>query len=76
MSADNHRFKIGQFSCIVVNDGYYSYPHPAQLFFANAAPETLEPVLRKHNLDPAKRRGRHMLVRILVCSSRLGSNAC
>jgi glyoxylase-like metal-dependent hydrolase (beta-lactamase superfamily II) len=54
MSADNHRFKIGQFSCIVVNDGYYSYPHPAQLFFANAAPETLEPVLRKHNLDPAK----------------------
>ncbi len=54
MSADNYSFKIGEFSCMVVNDGHYSYPHPAQLFFANASQETLESVLRTHNLDPAK----------------------
>jgi glyoxylase-like metal-dependent hydrolase (beta-lactamase superfamily II) len=36
---------------MVVNDGTFAYPHPAQIFFANAPKERLEQVLREHNLD-------------------------
>lgn len=36
---------------MVVNDGTFAYPHPAEIFFANAPKERLEQVLREHNLD-------------------------
>jgi len=51
MSDRSHRFKLGRFECMVVNDGTFAYPHPAQIFFANAPKERLEQVLREHNLD-------------------------
>jgi glyoxylase-like metal-dependent hydrolase (beta-lactamase superfamily II) len=52
MSDESYRFKLGTFECIVVNDGTFTYPHPAQILFANAPKERLEQVLREHNLDP------------------------
>jgi glyoxylase-like metal-dependent hydrolase (beta-lactamase superfamily II) len=48
----SYRFKVGTFECIVVSDGTFAYPHPAQIFFANAPKERLEQVLREHGLDP------------------------
>lgn len=52
LSNENYRFKLGTFECIVVSDGTFAYPHPAQFFFANAPKDRLEQVLREHNLDP------------------------
>ncbi len=52
MTAENYRFKIGTFECIVVSDGTFAYPHPAQMFFANAPKERLAQHLRSHGLDP------------------------
>ncbi len=54
MSDNSYRFKLGAFECIVVSDGSFAYPHPAQLFFANAQKEELEQVLREHNCDPTQ----------------------
>ena len=51
MSAESfYRFKLGAFECIVVSDGFFTYPHPAQIFFVNAPQEDLARVLREHNL--------------------------
>jgi len=52
MSNERFPFQVGTFKCVVVNDGTFAYPHPAQIFFLNAPKERLEQVLRKHNLDP------------------------
>ncbi len=52
MTTERYRFKVGAFECIVVSDGTYAYPHPAQVFFANAPQERLAQVLREHDLDP------------------------
>jgi glyoxylase-like metal-dependent hydrolase (beta-lactamase superfamily II) len=52
MNNKSYRFKVGTFECIVVSDGTFAYPHPAQIFFANAPQERLEQVLREHSLDP------------------------
>ncbi len=52
MSNEGFPFKVGTFECIVVNDGTFAYPQPAQIFFVNAPKERLEQVLRKHNIDP------------------------
>jgi len=52
MNNKSYRFKVGVFECIVVSDGTFAYPHPAQIFFANAPQERLEQVLREHSLDP------------------------
>ncbi len=52
MSNEGFPFKVGTFECIVVSDGTFAYPHPAQIFFANAPKERLEQVLREHNIDP------------------------
>jgi len=54
MGNESFPFKIGAFECIVVNDGTFAYPHPAQIFFFNAHRELLERVLRKHNIDPER----------------------
>jgi glyoxylase-like metal-dependent hydrolase (beta-lactamase superfamily II) len=52
MNTENHRFKLGTFDCTIVSDGYFAYPHPAQVFFANAPEEALAGVLRGYGLDP------------------------
>jgi glyoxylase-like metal-dependent hydrolase (beta-lactamase superfamily II) len=54
MSNSSYRFKLGAFECIVVSDGNFAYPHPAQLFFSNAQKEELEQVLSEHNCDPTQ----------------------
>ncbi|MGD2124674.1 MAG: MBL fold metallo-hydrolase [Desulfobacteraceae bacterium] len=54
MRGESYRFKLGTFECIVVNDGTFAYPHPAQIFFANAAKERLEEVLSDHDLNLAQ----------------------
>lgn len=53
MSSDksrNYHFMLGSFECIVVDDGSFAYPHPAQLFFANAPEDRLSLVLQEHDL--------------------------
>jgi len=52
MNNEVYRFKVGNFECIVVNDGTFAYPQPAQIFFANAPQDRLEQVLGEHSLDP------------------------
>ena len=52
MSTQSYHFKLGSFECIVVSDGFFTYPHPAQIFFVNASQEDLARVLREHGLDP------------------------
>jgi len=51
MSNECYRFKLGVFECNVVSDGTFTYPHPAQIFFANAPKERLEQVLNEHDLN-------------------------
>jgi glyoxylase-like metal-dependent hydrolase (beta-lactamase superfamily II) len=51
MNTENYHFKVGDFECIVVNDGTFAYPHPAAIFFANAPQAQLGPMLQKYNLD-------------------------
>jgi glyoxylase-like metal-dependent hydrolase (beta-lactamase superfamily II) len=48
-----HRFRLGAFNCIIVSDGSFAYPHPAQTFFADAPRERLEQALHAHGIDPA-----------------------
>jgi len=47
-----YQFKVGAFDCIAVNDGTFTYHHPAQTFFTNAPESDLEQVLAKHNIQP------------------------
>lgn len=47
-----HRFTIGTFDCLVVQDGAFAYPHPARTFFANALADDREQALRDHDIDP------------------------
>lgn len=58
MSTESYRFKVGSFECIVVSDGTFAYPRPAQNvfinFFVDAPKERLGRALRKHNLDPER----------------------
>ncbi len=52
MNNESFPFQIGSFECIVVSDGTFVYPHPAQLFFTNAPKERLEKVLIEQNIVP------------------------
>lgn len=47
-----HRFTVGTFDCLVVQDGTFAYPHPAQTFFANAPEADRAQALRDHDIDP------------------------
>ena len=55
MSAQRFRFRLGDFDCLVISDGTFAYPSPAQNvfinFFVNAPSARLTQVLRRHNLD-------------------------
>jgi glyoxylase-like metal-dependent hydrolase (beta-lactamase superfamily II) len=52
MNNESFPFQVGSFECIVVSDGTFAYPHPAQLFFTNAPKERLEQALKERNLVP------------------------
>lgn len=57
MKNDSFPFKIGDFDCIAVSDGTYTYappifPPPATLLFANAPKERCDQALREYNLQP------------------------
>jgi glyoxylase-like metal-dependent hydrolase (beta-lactamase superfamily II) len=54
MGSESFRFEVGTFQCILIKDGVYAYPQPAQMFFANAPKEFLEQVLREHSIDPQR----------------------
>ncbi len=59
MNSQTHRFKVGNFQCIAVSDGAYTYapptfPPPAVFLFTNASREPLEQMLRQHNLQPGQ----------------------
>ncbi|WP_380675714.1 MBL fold metallo-hydrolase [Salinigranum sp. GCM10025319] len=47
-----HSFTVGSFDCLVVQDGTFAYPHPAQMFFANAPETDRAQALRDHDIDP------------------------
>ena len=47
-----HRFTVGTFDCSIVQDGTFAYPHPAQMFFANAPESDRAQALRDHDIDP------------------------
>lgn len=51
MTANIHRFEVGSFSCAVVNDGTFAYPHPAQILFDNVPDDHLAPALQMHEID-------------------------
>ncbi|MEM2127908.1 MAG: hypothetical protein QXH67_06790 [Candidatus Bathyarchaeia archaeon] len=55
MSGEKYFFKVGNFECIVIEDGEHAYPYPAKNvfinFFINASKEGLEQTLREHGLD-------------------------
>ena len=51
MENENYRFRLGTFDCIVICDGTFAYPHPAQIFFTNAPKKSLEHVLREHDIN-------------------------
>ena len=48
-SNESFKFKIGNFDCIVLSDGTFSYPDHS--FFVNAPEESLEQVFREHNIQ-------------------------
>jgi glyoxylase-like metal-dependent hydrolase (beta-lactamase superfamily II) len=56
MNTESYRFKVGNFECIAVSDGTYTYappifPPPGTLLFSNASAESLEQILREHELQ-------------------------
>jgi len=57
MSTESYRLKVGNFECMAVSDGTFTYapptfPPPSTFLFANASEERLKQVLREHNLKP------------------------
>lgn len=49
-----YRFRLGDFRCMVVRDGTYTYHHPASVFFLDAPREQLDRKLRRAGIDPEK----------------------
>jgi glyoxylase-like metal-dependent hydrolase (beta-lactamase superfamily II) len=50
-----YRFKVGDFTCYAVSDGFHTYappqfPPPEVMLFVNASPDSLTRVKRKYNL--------------------------
>ena len=43
MGAETYRFKIGEFNCISINDGYHNYD--VEAFFANVPLEIVQEAL-------------------------------
>lgn len=47
-----YRFEVGTFTCTLVSDGSYAYPHPAQMFFVDAPPDDRERALAQAGTHP------------------------
>jgi glyoxylase-like metal-dependent hydrolase (beta-lactamase superfamily II) len=57
MNTEVYRFNVGDFECMAINDGTFTYeppliPPPADFLFANAKKELLNQVLREHRIQP------------------------
>ena len=50
MDIKTYRFQLGDFECLLVNDGTFTYHHADELFFLNAPKDRLKPLLSKYNL--------------------------
>jgi glyoxylase-like metal-dependent hydrolase (beta-lactamase superfamily II) len=48
---ETHRFKVGDFNCIAINDGYLTMG-PSRIFFNGSTSDELAAALKKHNLAP------------------------
>lgn len=46
---ETYHFKVGDFDCLAMNDGYYNYE--AKHFFINAPDDLLKNKLREHNIE-------------------------
>lgn len=51
MKAENHRFRVGTFDCVIVSDGTFAYPHPDRMLFANAPRDELARALEDWGID-------------------------
>jgi glyoxylase-like metal-dependent hydrolase (beta-lactamase superfamily II) len=56
MNVEIYRFKVGDFRCIAINDGTFTYeppliPRPADFLFANAPKKLLKETLNKHGIQ-------------------------
>lgn len=53
MSAETHTFKVGDFTCTAINDGYLPVEGAESVatFFAGASPEELARAFEKHNMQ-------------------------
>jgi glyoxylase-like metal-dependent hydrolase (beta-lactamase superfamily II) len=51
MTTKTHRFKLGDFNCIAINDGDLTMG-PSRIFFEGSTPDELNAALQKHNLTP------------------------
>jgi len=57
MDTEVYHFKVGDFECMAINDGNFTYappliPPPAAFLFANAPKELLNQTLSNHNIQP------------------------
>jgi glyoxylase-like metal-dependent hydrolase (beta-lactamase superfamily II) len=56
MNAEVYRFNVGDFKCMAINDGNFTYeppliPPPADFLFANAPKELLKETLNEHGIQ-------------------------
>ena len=42
MMSETYNFRLGEFDCAVVNDGYYTYHEPSKIMFENASPRLVQ----------------------------------
>ena len=49
-AGESHRFRIGDFQCLAINDG--NYVGNAEMLFANAPKEELRQILQEFDLHP------------------------
>jgi len=57
MNNEVYRFNVGDFECLTISDGTFTYappliPRPAAFLFANAPKELLDQALRNHGIQP------------------------
>ncbi len=54
MEKDSFTFKVGDYVCTALCDGFHAYTEPVSLLFPGVPSESLKQVLSKHNLQPAQ----------------------
>jgi glyoxylase-like metal-dependent hydrolase (beta-lactamase superfamily II) len=57
VNTEIYRFNVGDFECMAINDGNFTYeppliPPPATFLFANAPKELLKEMLQEHDIQP------------------------